>query len=455
MVAPRQRRFRTLICLGSWGLLLVGGVAGCASPFKSQTIESPRASEPAPTGEAETAKSAEEPTLPPVSTDATAAVDPDDATIEALRRKSEAYAAALELLLRERAGAAGAASGEVASSPPQGVSSADPAPTDAVPPVATDAPPVRASAVRWLEPDRPGAASVAGEGADPNPAQPPPPAFAKATDDSNTPLALPSDATEVALVTPARLPESSSPIADGAAAPGGLGGSVHSTDAGGVVSRLAKRVKDNPRDVASHLEYQLQLFLLDEPVPNLASIATLPQEDRELLTAVLDGIANLRATLRRDANLLITEKIRPLVELSDRLRTQAELTITTLTLCARVDGFGRYEPMEPRFIAGRESPMIVYCEIENFSSQYDQQQWQTDLSMEMSLFSEQGQQVYVEQPVLVTDSSRSRRNDFFLRKLVKLPSNLTIGRYVLKVTIVDTQSNRVAESSLPMQIVAQ
>jgi hypothetical protein len=75
--------------------------------------------------------------------------------------------------------------------------------------------------------------------------------------------------------------------------------------------------------------------------------------------------------------------------------------------------------------------------------------------MEVVLFSEMGQQVFQDLPAKIADTSRSKRRDFFVRKLIKFPSNLTIGRYVLKVTMVDTQSNRVAETSLPVQVVAQ
>lgn len=221
-------------------------------------------------------------------------------------------------------------------------------------------------------------------------------------------------------------------------------------------AKFSKRIRENPRDLAAHLDYQMLLFLQDEQVPNLAAIAPLPQEDRELVTAVLDGVSNLRSTLRRDANLMLAEKIKPIVELAERLKTSAELTVPVMTLARKVEGFGRYESMDARIIAGKETPAIVYCEIENFSSQLNSnQEWESNLSMEVVLFSEMGQQVFQDLPATISDTSRSRRRDFFIRKLIKLPANLVIGRYVLKVTLVDTQSNRVAETSLPVQVVAQ
>ncbi|GIW76513.1 MAG: hypothetical protein KatS3mg104_1576 [Phycisphaerae bacterium] len=39
-----------------------------------------------------------------------------------------------------------------------------------------------------------------------------------------------------------------------------------------------------------------------------------------------------------------------------------------------------------------------------------------------------------------TDLCRNRRRDFFIARIITLPANLTLGRYVLKVSITDPQS---------------
>jgi hypothetical protein len=222
--------------------------------------------------------------------------------------------------------------------------------------------------------------------------------------------------------------------------------------------RLAQRVKDYPRDVSAQLDYQLLLFLKDESVPNLQALAGLPTEDRELICGVLDGISNFRSALRADNNMLLSKKISPLTDLADRLRAQADLSIPTLVLCKRVDGFGKYDPMDPpTFIAGKEQQAIIYCELANFSSKLDNEkkQWQTEVTQEAVLYMESGPQVWSDKTQTITDACHNRRHDFFLRTVVTFPNTLTIGRYLLKVTIVDKQSNRVAEASLPMQVVAQ
>lgn len=390
---------------------------------------------------------------------------PDDSgTIAALARKSESHARAMENAMKSRDAEIPSKKIEtVVRTAKQTESSARP--PKAVPVAAA---PPKMSSVQWLDPSN--YQLALGDGPEPRNAEEPitkpsaeqvaltdipverpmpkaapvEPARNAVTDASNVPLELADagDQPAVAMMTKSA-PDNSISLP------------TLTTDSA-LSAKFSKRIRENPRDIAAHLDYQMLLFLQDEQVPNLAAIAPLPQEDRELVTAVLDGVSNLRSTLRRDANLMLAEKIKPIVELAERLKTSAELTVPVMTLARKVEGFGRYESMDARIIAGKETPAIVYCEIENFSSQLNSnQEWESNLSMEVVLFSEMGQQVFQDLPATISDTSRSRRRDFFIRKLIKLPANLVIGRYVLKVTLVDTQSNRVAETSLPVQVVAQ
>jgi hypothetical protein len=241
-----------------------------------------------------------------------------------------------------------------------------------------------------------------------------------------------------------------------AKAPAASAAATKATD--DLLQKLAARVKEDPRDAVNHLNYQLLQFLLEEQVPELKSIAPLPEEDRELLTTLLDGLSNFRAGLRADANSLQSKKVAPLLELADRLRSQGELTISTAALCKSVQRFGVYEPMEPpRFIAGsKNNAAILYCEVANFSSQLnDKKLWETKLKQEAVLFSESGLQVWSDKTDTVLDQSRNRLHDFFIADKVVLPSSLPVGRYLMKMTVTDLHASRVAEATVPIQVVAQ
>jgi hypothetical protein len=221
--------------------------------------------------------------------------------------------------------------------------------------------------------------------------------------------------------------------------------------------RISRKVKDYPRDVSGHLDFQLLRFLLDDRVPDQGALVPLPTEDRELLNTVIDGLVNFRSALRQDNNMLHSRKVKPLLEMSDRLRAQADLSIPTIALCTNVRTFGEYEPIEPaRFAQGKDHDVVLYCEVENFSSQLDEHQfWQTKLTQEAVLYSENGMQVWADKNQQINDSARRRRHDFFIVKLLKVPSNLAVGRYLMKVTITDQQVNRIAEATIPIVIAVQ
>jgi hypothetical protein len=271
----------------------------------------------------------------------------------------------------------------------------------------------------------------------------------------SAPSASPTDAAHLAAVTqsaqanalndvPAIVPESSDfPAVHGA--PDTL------------EAKLTKQVHDNPRDVAAQLDYELYGLLKDDSSPQLASISMLPNEDREVVSALVDGVSNFRTAVRQDNNMLLSKKIQPILDMADRVRTEAELSLPTVALCKQVGGFGKYETIEPpSFPAGQQNQMIVYCEIANFASQMnDRQMWETRLRQEVTLYTETGLPVWHEKSREVSDECRNRRHDFFVYDLVKLPSNLTIGRYILKITVEDRTSNRVREATLPMEIVAE
>ncbi len=222
-----------------------------------------------------------------------------------------------------------------------------------------------------------------------------------------------------------------------------------------LLSKLSRAIKDDPKNLSAHLDLQLLHILLGHAAPQMESISTLAAEDRELIAAVIDGFNNFRAASRADVNALLSKKIRPLIEMADRLRSQGELRIANAALCSHVDGFGLYDPIAAdRFIAGREYNVILYCEIENFSSQLNgEKQWVTNLTQELAIYNDRGQRLWEDKRRPIADTCRNRRRDFFLGKIIRLPSNLPSGQYSLKISITDPQSNRGTQSTLPIQVV--
>jgi hypothetical protein len=220
--------------------------------------------------------------------------------------------------------------------------------------------------------------------------------------------------------------------------------------------RLHHRLAQNPRDIADQLDLQLYGLLNEDPTAELAAVSALPDEDRELIAALVDGLSNFRSTVRQDSNLLAAQKIKPLLEMADRLRSQADLCVPTVQLCSRVDAYGKYTPITPaRFTAGKEDGVIVYCEVENFlTKQNSQQMWETKLTEQVTVYTDTGLLAWSDAVRPVTDECRNRRHDFFSYNVIHLPAHLTIGRYLLKVSIEDKNADRVAEATVPFEMTA-
>lgn len=232
---------------------------------------------------------------------------------------------------------------------------------------------------------------------------------------------------------------------------------VVSFPADSIEARLAKASHDYPRDLSAQLDQQLLQMLNGRQVPQLDGIAQLPRDDREMLSALMDSLSNLRSNLRTDANMAATQKARPLVDLGERLRAGADLRVATIALCSRVDGFGVYVPMSvDRLPSGHETTAVLYCEVENFlSRQAEAGQWETNLSQEITLYNDRGQRVWSEKAKPVKDLCRNRRHDFFVGQRISLPSALMPGSYSLRVTIVDQNANRVAEATLAVKVISE
>ena len=221
---------------------------------------------------------------------------------------------------------------------------------------------------------------------------------------------------------------------------------------------FARRAAEYPQDLSAQTDYQLLKLLEEESVPDLQSMSGLTPEDRELLSTLMDSLVNFRNQLKQNNNMLLSKKISPLVDLGTRLKTQAELTIPTFTFVSQAPGFGRYQAIEPaRFIAGKPHIVGIYYEVENFKSRPNENGlYETRLTENLVLYTEAfGQPVWQDRKSTLTDTSHRQRQDFFNAKNITLPASLTIGRYLLKVTIEDQQAQRIAESTIPVEIVAQ
>ncbi len=168
--------------------------------------------------------------------------------------------------------------------------------------------------------------------------------------------------------------------------------------------------------------------------------------------------AMAKSSAASDAGATLADAVRAAAE---RLDEWSPLDLSTMELCSRVDGFGVYTPLPgPRLLAGRAHRLIVYAEVERFSTKSatgaaGEPGYVVELSQEVNLFTDaDGALVWRRPEETVRDFSRNKRRDFYMVQLIELPENLSVGSYRLKATIRDAATGGVAEAIAPIEIVA-
>ena len=130
---------------------------------------------------------------------------------------------------------------------------------------------------------------------------------------------------------------------------------------------------------------------------------------------------------------------------------QIGISLEKIEICRQVGGYGVYEPFViKRFFAGRENPVLVYAEIENFKHvPREDGEYEVRLEHTIELFDAAGQAVvWRSGPESMVDVSRNKRRDFFIVKRIDLPQHLPVGGYQLTVRVADKHSGFICEQTM-------
>jgi hypothetical protein len=222
-----------------------------------------------------------------------------------------------------------------------------------------------------------------------------------------------------------------------------------------LINALIEKIDQTNDDSARRLMQLAALSLLD-PSFELTDehLGNLSEAERELVIAYQMMFTELGMGLEdreAPANDVMLAAVEQLAEIVDDAKP---LSIQNPTLCTHVNGFGVYTPRSSnKFVPGPDNIVIAYMEIENFKSVMNTDgKYQVKLRLKAALLSLDGITVWNETHE-VPDTSRNKRRDFYLPYKFLLPHNMTLGRYILKLTITDLQGMHVDEVTLPIEYV--
>jgi hypothetical protein len=227
-----------------------------------------------------------------------------------------------------------------------------------------------------------------------------------------------------------------------------------------LLERLAERLAARGDGAAGSLRPYLERAALAALDPRLEltepDLARLSPASKRVVLAYQRAFTEMGQTLGDSAS-ADRASLASLAEMLDeQLRADEPLRIRKLELCRKVNGYGIYEPFERKaFLAGREHPAIVYVELEHFRTKRQSDgKHRVQLKQEIVLYNESdGLAVWRQRPVSIVDESRNERRDFFVVQIIRLSDRLTVGKYLLKVTVTDEIGRSVDEATLPLRIV--
>lgn len=132
------------------------------------------------------------------------------------------------------------------------------------------------------------------------------------------------------------------------------------------------------------------------------------------------------------------------------------LVIPRVEICSRVESHGKYAALSTRsFPAGKVTPVLLYTELLGFTTGQVAGRWRTEVASRAILLSkEDGSVAWSREWLPLRDESDRPREEFFLSERIDLPATLAPGRYVLKSTVRDEATGRIAERSIPIEIAA-
>jgi chemotaxis protein histidine kinase CheA len=203
--------------------------------------------------------------------------------------------------------------------------------------------------------------------------------------------------------------------------------------------------------VESQVHLRLLYLMAGEQARAMQAIPGLEPADQEFWQQVLWGVANYfdDAALPNRSD-RVTQTVEQLRSAVTRLQGEANLQLRNVAFCHKITSFGNFEKFErDEYHAGQR--VLLYAELTNFKSvpQPSDGLYKTQLKSTIEIYrAGEGQAVKKIEFDPTTDLCRSYRQDYFHSYDLKLPSDLALGPHVLKLTVEDVQSGKLATYSV-------
>ncbi len=127
------------------------------------------------------------------------------------------------------------------------------------------------------------------------------------------------------------------------------------------------------------------------------------------------------------------------------------LEVRGLEFCTEIEAYGQIKPFPTRqFNSGQ--PVILYCEVDSFTTVKTDQGYETHLKGSYDVYNEAGTKVASQRLPEDKQVSRNHLRDYFVAYQMNLPTKLPPGKYRLQLTMEDVGGSKYGQSEIGFQI---
>jgi len=209
-------------------------------------------------------------------------------------------------------------------------------------------------------------------------------------------------------------------------------------------------------DVAAHAYLRMLYLAAGRREDALRPIAGINPAEQDYWAKQLWSLATFMDSERTtDAPRRAAEAAQHLNEAAGKLAELATLVVKNLAFCTEVRSYGvftRFKDYE--FTAGQR--LLLYAEVENFKSDHTRKGYHTALKCSYQILDAQGRRVATDEASMMEEYCQNPRRDYFLNyEHLRLPTPMYEGRYTLQLTIEDTLSQKIGQSSIEFTVKAK
>lgn len=210
------------------------------------------------------------------------------------------------------------------------------------------------------------------------------------------------------------------------------------------------RASDEERTIAQ-LRLRMLYLIANRKSDAMEKVDGLTSEEQEVWSNTLFGLADYMKVEDIPVERRHTLALGSFRRAMSHLEAASPLELRNLEFIQSVDSFGQFKPFPSRDFQPKQE-VLLYVEIENFTSQDNGGKFETSLQSNYEIYDQSGRRIDARQFPEVKDSCRVRRRDFYVPYRLYMPENIPAGTYRLELTVRDSAADKFGQASIEFKI---